>query len=66
MKEILLKLKSHIEPHNTGKLQHSILTNRQVFQTKTKQSNNENMWHYESNVPKVQDQVILKLSEIKF
>lgn len=51
LKETLLKLKSHVEPHPLrGRLQHPTLTNGQVIETETKQRNNKTNTCYQMDL----------------
>ena len=53
VKEILLKLKSHIDTHDggSGRLQYPTLSNRQTIQTQTKQKSAEVSKCYKPNGP---------------
>ena len=49
IKETLVKLKAHIAPHTSGRLQHPTLTNRQILETETKERHMDTIISYETN-----------------
>ena len=49
IKDILVKLKTHIAHYNSGRLQQPSLINGQILETKPKQTHNKSNRNYETN-----------------